>query len=340
MREKWIQNELLSDHHVLVRILAEIVEIDDVKNTFSVDFCLEIACDAITRQRDVPLDKRWVPSFSLFNTNNERLLSPHATFRRNNADQEVYVLNWLAEFRESLELYKFPFDRQFLHLSFEARNCTFELVDLDVGTYLPNWTLIKDITPKFSPSQKQCKLPIKLERRVSYYWWNVVFVLFILNLLAFTVVAIEPNAFSSRQSTSITLVLSGVAHKLNLNQLLPPIPYLTLMDFYTIGSFLLIAFMVLENFVIRFLYDSLGAAIAEQIDYIFVGILCGGWILTHFILFLLFETGVLRSSWAIVAKTQDKSQESNWSNPSLENEPKQPEQTKEEKKEEHFVKKE
>jgi len=311
IREKSLQQEQLTDHHVAIDILAEVVEVNDVKNTFSVDFCIEIHGDIISQQSDLPKEKRWIPTFSLFNTNDEKTLSPHGTFRKGTHGRDVYVLNWLAVCREALELKRFPFDRQLLQLSFEGRNCTYDIHTVDIGSFLPNWRLINTITPR--QKGKQTKLPIKIERRIAYYWWNVVFVLFLLNLLAFSVVATSAEEFSSRQSTSITLVLSGVASKLSLAQTLPQIPYLTVMDYYVVFSFLLVALMVLENFIMKFLAtSSLGLAATQNIDYIVVGSMCGLWIFLHFILFLCFQFGLLRQGWDYVEKHQEKAQVACW----------------------------
>merc|ERR1712060_512827 len=66
----------------------------------------------------------------------------------------------------------------------------------------------------------------------------------------FAVFAVDVGNVADRLGVSLTLVLASVAYKYVVSDKLPNISYLTLCDFYVLGSFFFTALVVCQNAVV------------------------------------------------------------------------------------------
>ena len=94
---------------------------------------------------------------------------------------------------------------------------------------------------------------MKLERHADYYFWNIVFVMYLLVVTSFTTVFLDPLDFADRQGISFTIILAAVAYKYVVASLLPRISYLTLLDKYVVLAFLLLNLNITHNVLVYLL---------------------------------------------------------------------------------------
>lgn len=100
--------------------------------------------------------------------------------------------------------------------------------------------------------QSKMVMYLHVERNPSFYFWNVVFPILLINGVSFIAVWIHPFD-DSRANLQVTFLLTLVAYKYTLSSWLPRKSYLTLLDKYVLMSFALQVLFIAENTI--FLWD-------------------------------------------------------------------------------------
>jgi len=300
-----------------------LLSVKDVDNTFIVDMELFFHWDEPSLKTDsnlsdtdkiqaVPLSGLpFVPQCIPMNANGFDLQQEIA-FAHKPSGTAFYSINWTVTFRELLELYRFPFDRQFLSINWYSSNCDFRHWSsplsppnfphtlLGVCTGLGNWRLEGIRSLELNKDQHNCVhsvgFKVALERRVPYYFWNVVFVLFLLVLVSFSVVGISITDTGTRLSVSVTFVLAAVAYKYVIAYMLPAVSYLTLLDRYVVVALFIVIFQVIETYVLGHVAESDGDT-ANLLDTLYAGFGAGLWAVGHVLLVLGGYRGCCRVSW-------------------------------------------
>jgi len=228
--------------------------------------------------------------------------------------------NCIATFRQPLELQSFPFDRHLFGLPFDSSNCLFtkwketeqpeQFIDefLDVTSAASNWNLKdalflvpKDLNSLAAEPSRKIKFALRCQRRTTYYFWNIVFVLFLLISMSFSSVILDPTDLGDRSSIDLTLVLTCVAYKYVVAQQLPAISYLTLMDKYVIFSLMFISTTMVNNFVVRLLADYYSTYVANVVNIVYGATFFAFWVLLHVVLSVISSTERLYKKWEDVA---------------------------------------
>jgi hypothetical protein len=121
-------------------------------------------------------------------------------------------------------------------------------------TSLPEWSLVpgRPALHELETALKYSNLRFSfaLERLYGYYLWKVVFIQLMLSMLSWTVPFMGVHAFSERLNTMLTLFLSSVAFLYVVNDKIPMVPYLTILDKITLSSFFLLFLMAVESFLV------------------------------------------------------------------------------------------
>jgi hypothetical protein len=86
-------------------------------------------------------------------------------------------------------------------------------------------------------------------RHISYYWYKVVAPMAIIIFLSWAVFYIDPIQVGAQIGVSATSILTLIAFLLRLENILPPISYLTTMDYFVFAA-LLIVFLAYTEAVI------------------------------------------------------------------------------------------
>ncbi len=213
--------------------------------------------------RGSSLDKIWHPEIEMVNFKSST-----------NSDTSVDILpdgTVLAQERlaktlsASLALQKFPFDRQSLQVVLESLKYddrTVELVadspKISIGTdsfvSLSEWqigtatgTNSKSFFPPENQYYSRVTVQVKVTRNYGFYVLKVMLPLLLITIASWSVFWIDPREFSTQIGIAFTNLLTVVALLLVINDTLPRVSYLTMMDGFTIICFLtiLIAILVL-----------------------------------------------------------------------------------------------
>nr|KAG5692699.1 hypothetical protein BaRGS_008562 [Batillaria attramentaria] len=250
---------------VFVRVVfLKIGEIDTLKEQFRAEVFVqarwrEPALDHVTSVDDISWHSLWNPQLQLENAMDDPKVTAWHDLKLSDSG-EAYVLEKRrvkADFSENLELQNFPFDVQHLSVIITSRLSDVSLELLEDDTELSSVNLltfvdeqeweVRDIvemipevrTREFSAIKH--KFPMITVRtyafrRAGFFLWNVLAVMVLICSLSLCTFAVERTLPQNRLQLSFTLVLTGIAFKFVVNQALPKISYLTVLDKYILGS--------------------------------------------------------------------------------------------------------
>ena len=214
-----------------------------------------------SQQRRIPLDEVWNPGILLANQKGlvpkslpeVALVSPDGMV--------VYRQRYTGNLSQPLDLAEFPMDRhtftiQFVSAGYSADDLEF-VPDRDEdsgvvgGTIadllsLPDWELVKfealpfPYRPIAEINAPGFAFQFEAKRFFSYYFWQVVLPLAVVIFMSWAAFWVDRRNVSVRISVATSSILTLIAHRFILASLLPRLPYMTRMDYFTVGSTLLV----------------------------------------------------------------------------------------------------
>eukprot|EP01084_Bolivina_argentea_P318433 552228_1 len=233
-------------------------------------------------------------------------------------------------FVERMELQRFPLDRQFLNMEFNAMiEPAIETEGewnwiLEYPEWMPNELkkynqtfavrMLSSITEyellepwiDFS-GQQPLSIRLRVNRLPAYYFGNIIFPNFLIVAGCFSAFVIPRGDIADRLSVTVTLMLAAVAYRFIVTQMLPKVSYLTIMDYYILLGFVSVMVLIAENAIagVQSL-DKYGAAID-----LWCAILFGAmWLIVHIIaLVALLRNECLRVSWTDMDKIDQEEDE-------------------------------
>ena len=87
----------------------------------------------------------------------------------------------------------------------------------------------------------EIKVALKVERQWITYFWQVFFVMFLINIATLSSFACNVEDTGDRLAISSTMFLAAVAYQVYVGSLLPKLSYMTFVDLYILGCNILIA---------------------------------------------------------------------------------------------------
>lgn len=221
---------------------------------------------------------------------------------------------------EALDLRRFPFVRQNLHVWFVCKKPMAALVPMPFNQVLPgfatfdgknakeqafransykgpmvigNWRVVNHYLAFIPPSLTPCmpsgnkfyrfQIVIQLEMMPEYYLKNVCLIVFFLCILAVAGFTEDPEAISDRMSVLLTIILTLAAYKSSISSFVPQKPYLTFLDIYVLISFaLLFMLAILSIFVSWYLKWGPGKDGGPEVQRLVMKV--EGWVTGSFIL--------------------------------------------------------
>ncbi|CAA6678219.1 Unannotated [Lentimonas sp. CC4] len=165
-------------------------------------------------------------------------------------------------FTSHFDLHRFPNDKQTLVIDFLSRGHTpkeVQFVRNDTWTgqadhlTISDWS-VGDVSliekpyaiPSLDVSVPGMRLELPVERLVGYYAGTVLASAVIIVCMAWLVFWIPPDAINPRISVSVTSMLTLIAHRFVIQGELPNLPYLTTMDYFLLGSTLMVLLGLIE----------------------------------------------------------------------------------------------
>ena len=265
--------------------LLDIPRIDDADQGYVADIFLRYSWrDArLANQRDapctVPLAAIWNPDVLVVNRRSvERQMNEVVEIQ---PDGRVrYVQRFYGTFSLALDLRRFPFDEQQLPVTLVARYTPEEvklvpddeLVAVAEQLTNPNWWIGSPVlssgTYQVFPGRviAQLEMLFPAQRRSAYYVWKLIVPMSFVVFMSWAAFWISPQHIAPRIGLSATSMLTLIAFRLALGSSLPPIPYLTHFDLFTIGGTVLVFAALFESVATTALWDKERHALAQRIN--------------------------------------------------------------------------
>jgi len=209
----------------------------------------------------------WNPDLTIFNRREAGLQLAPAVRVDDSGGADV-LRRFQGSLRSPLNLRDFPLDRQALpitlvSLAYDRSELTLNLMDRNIesetGTELPGWRTIDsrhelgviELAGSEGGREERSRLDyiVTVEREFGYYLWRAIAPLTFIVLMSWAVFWIEPENAGIQIALASTSILTLIAFLFSLNSLLPPISYLTRMDFFLFGSLVLVFIAFAESIV-------------------------------------------------------------------------------------------
>ncbi len=173
-----------------------------------------------------------------------------------------YRQRLIGTFTSHFDLHRFPNDHQILSIEFLSRGHKTHEVQLvrdDTWTgqaerlTIADWS-VGEVTlverpytiPSLGISVPGLRLELPVQRLVGYYAGSVLSSATIIVCMAWLVFWIPPASINPRISVSVTSMLTLIAHRFVIQGELPNLPYLTTMDYFLLGSTLMVLLGLIE----------------------------------------------------------------------------------------------
>lgn len=255
--------------------LLDIPNVNDADQSFVADVFLRFTWQdpRLAHAHPTPcivgLDELWHPRLVLLNQRKvEKQLSDGVQVFQDGS--VVYRQRFYGTFSLPNDLRNFPFDQQNLPISIVAR-LPAEEVNLvaDPSIFgiaermsVANW----NIEPPVSQSGKLSVAPgnpelarfdiyFSAQRNSTYYVWKIFIPMSLVIFMSWTVFWVSPQ-HPIRLSISATSMLTLIAFRLAVGGTLPPIPYLTELDLFTIGATAIVFTALIETVASTALWDQ------------------------------------------------------------------------------------
>jgi len=255
--------------------LLEVSQIQDHEEKFDVEFYLflswhdrRLAFDPAqtgSSKRIVPVEEIWTPEPDLIDDLDVNVQGgKHAHIMPDG--KVLYRQYYRGTVSSNFDLHEFPFDRHELELHIEATSGEIDDVRYVAGDSGPRqgqneaarvvphgWNLLatssevtKNRYPRLNETYSRFTFRIKIERDPHYYWWSIVLPLLPIVITSWSVFWMDPKEFGSQIGVGVTAMLTVVAYRITIDSSLPPLTYMTRMDYFLLvcqvfvfGSFIL-----------------------------------------------------------------------------------------------------
>jgi hypothetical protein len=271
--------------------VLDIGSVSDHAQQFTADFVVELRWQdprlaAAGRSCRYSLDDVWHPWVQIFNQRNldERL-------RRQVVAEPDGIVSYVQRYYGSLggplDLRQFPFDQQRLTISlvsfYESGEVKLvfneELTGRDENASVAGWFIgggepstyeyftqsrhDKQTTAGFS----RLDYTLLANRDIGYYRWKVLLPLTLIVLMSWTVFWIDPSQVGPQLGAAATAMLTLIAFLFSLRGILPPVSYLTRIDYFVYGSLALVFVTNLEGLLTCNLAARGNHRLAKSIDW-------------------------------------------------------------------------
>ncbi|MEP4077144.1 hypothetical protein [Haloferula sp.] len=219
-----------------------------------------------------PLSEIWHPQLQI--VNQQRLQRTLPEEARISPEGEVSTIQrvW-GQFSQPLILEEFPFDQQYMKTSLlgvghasgsvkfvaDQENPSSVAAKLAVSDWTPlDWSVeatessistTSRVNPVFNFS-------LLVKRNFSYHLVNVILPLIMIICMSWVVFWINPKNANPRISVSVTAMLTLIAYRFAVSASLPKIGYLTKMDWFILGSSVLVFTALLEVVITCWMADK------------------------------------------------------------------------------------
>ena len=212
----------------------------------------------------------WKPE--LLFTNIVRCFKEEKWYKVKKINNKLFItenMNVHGKFSGIFKLNNFPFDTQELNITLQSKHSSNDLIILPFGhnynklsakeSFRGNneWKIVNDIShivtktsPELSSSSTeypQITFKFQIKRKTGYYFWNIMFINFLMCLCSFASFSIDEEHTGDKLNVSLMTLLTVIALKFSTTQLLPRVSYLTLLDSYIIFCIFFQILVIVQN---------------------------------------------------------------------------------------------
>eukprot|EP00441_Pelagodinium_beii_P018499 CAMPEP_0197668346 /NCGR_PEP_ID=MMETSP1338-20131121/69070_1 /TAXON_ID=43686 ORGANISM="Pelagodinium beii, Strain RCC1491" /NCGR_SAMPLE_ID=MMETSP1338 /ASSEMBLY_ACC=CAM_ASM_000754 /LENGTH=433 /DNA_ID=CAMNT_0043247753 /DNA_START=1 /DNA_END=1302 /DNA_ORIENTATION=+ len=203
----------------------------------------------------------WTPKFRIRGQKSEDRTEMYST---ETIGDKVFVrgeIVALVIISEGFELQQFPNDCQDLTIQLQSTmpstQCKYvspkdgsAAVQIRKGgCYLDDFGLLPDYPFTFNlymveqqnRNYSTVEIKVKVVRQASYYLLNVICIMCLICSFVLCAWAVHPGAIADRWGVDFNLILTAVAYKLIINDMLPRLSYVTTLDIYVLACFIFLS---------------------------------------------------------------------------------------------------
>ena len=272
-----------------VEVTAAILDIDQISGadqSFDANFFYmlrwtdpRLAHDQ--ERKSMPLNEVWHPRVQILNQQRIWPTFPEVV-SISPEGQVVYRQRVWGTFSQHLDLRDFPFDRQDLSIQLLTADYTAKHLKLVIDPRsqiaerlsLPDWDIVAwsvDATtikplPTLPTDLAAVVFSFQAERRKDYFIFQVIVPLVLIVAMSWVVFWIDPKESGTQISVAITTMLTLIAYRFALGVDLPKVDYMTRLDFFILGSTVLIFATLLQAVITTSLARSGKLFEAREVD--------------------------------------------------------------------------
>ncbi len=254
--------------------VVDIDEIDDAAQNFAANVYLQLRWQDYRLSapgagpRQMPLKDVWNPRVLLANRQGLVSKSLPDVVHVDANGTVTYRQRYTGRLSQPLRLSEFPMDTHFYTIQFVAAGYSADELEFSADILrrqdlvikggsmatelsLPDWKVL-GYTASVSPYNPVAGLnaagfAFKFEARryVAYYLWQVVLPLAVVVIMSWAAFWVDTEHVGVRVGVATSSILTLIAHRFVLASLLPRLPYMTRMDYFTVGSTLLVLFALI-----------------------------------------------------------------------------------------------
>ncbi len=240
--------------------------------------------DAATRQ--MPLEEVWNPRVLLANRQGLVSKSLPEVVQVSPDGTVIYHQRYTGLLSQPLLLSDFPMDTHTFTIHFVAAGYVADELKfipdksrnniiggaMAEKLSLPDWKIIRyeALSLIYNPVKEidnaGFALRFTAKRYFAYYVWQIVLPLAVVVLMSCSAFWLKRSNVSIRITVATSSVLTIIAYRFVLASQLPRLPYMTRMDYFTVGSTLLVFLVLITIVITSHLTDTHSDVIARRVD--------------------------------------------------------------------------
>jgi len=269
--------------------LLDVDEIDSANQSFIANIFMEIRwydprlAHSFEGRRVVPLNTIWHPQ--LLFVNQQKIWPTFPEVAHISPGGEItYRQRVWGPFSQPLDVRAFPFDTQDFEIRVACADAETNEVQFlrDTGTTsgiadkfsLPDWKILKweiNLEPYKPTGSSRCTASFALifyaKRHASHYIWKVILPLVLIVMMSWVVFWIDPSESGAQIGVGTTSMLTLIAYRFMIGDMMPTVPYLTQIDYFILGSTILVFAALLQVVITSRLAHTERLKLARRIDY-------------------------------------------------------------------------
>jgi hypothetical protein len=220
------------------------------------------------QSRQMPLNDVWNPRIVLVNQQGLVPKSLPEVVQVEPDGTVAYHQRYTGRLSQPLKLSEFPMDKhsftiQFAAAGYKADELNFVEDTLQRDSFIykggeiakqfsvPDWEILGFSTsaspynPIAGIKAAAFSLTFEARRYVAYYIWQVILPLVVIAIMSWSAFWLDEEQIGARIGVATSAILTLIAYRFVLANLLPRLPYMTRMDYFTVGSTVLVLMVLI-----------------------------------------------------------------------------------------------